>query len=110
MNELLIYLIFITGLFAVVFINNIIKKIFGLGIMNSAVVLLFIVRGGAIGTQAPILENSVSNVVDPIPQALMLTAIVISVCITALALGLAYNLYLQYRTFDIDELRDKIES
>lgn len=110
MNELLIYLIFLTGLFAVVFIKNIIKKIFGLGIMNSAVVLLFIVRGAEIGESAPILENTVYNAVDPIPQALMLTAIVISVCITALALGLAYNLYLTYRTFDIDELRDKIES
>lgn len=110
MNEMLIYLIFITGLFAVVFVKNIIKKIFGLGIMNSAVVLLFIVRGAEIGDEAPILEKSVSNVVDPIPQALMLTAIVISVCITALALGLAYNLYLKYHTFDIDKLRDKIES
>lgn len=97
------------GLFAVVFIKNIIKKIFGLGIMNSAVVLIFIIRGSEIGNNAPILNDKVGTSVDPVPQALMLTAIVISVCITALALGLAYNLYIKYRTFDIDTLRDSIE-
>jgi len=109
MNEMLLYILFITGLFAVVFLKNIIKKIFGLGIMNSAVVLIFIIRGAEIGSNAPILEGTVHNVVDPVPQALMLTAIVINVCITALALGLAYNLYSKYRTFDIDKLRDSIE-
>ena len=109
MNEIILILIFLTGLAAVVFMTNIFKKIFGLGIMNSAIVLLFILRGSEIGSFAPILDGKASDVVDPVPQALMLTAIVISVCITALALGLARNLHLKYGTFDIDKIRKGVD-
>jgi multicomponent Na+:H+ antiporter subunit C len=109
MNEALLFIMFIIGLGLIVIDPNIIKKVIGLGIMNNAVVLLFVLRGSLIGKEAAILVSGAEKVVDPIPQALMLTAIVIGVCITALALGFAYNLYRKYGTFDIDSLKEKAE-
>ena len=109
MNEALLLLMFIIGIGLVVIDQNIIKKVIGLGIMSNAVVLLFIIQGSSIGKEAAILVPGVSKVVDPIPQALMLTAIVIGVCITALALGFAYNLFRKYGTFDIETLKERAE-
>lgn len=105
---ILIACLFLTGFWGIIFKKNIIKKIFALTILNSSVVILFIVGGSEIGEYAPIMEDGLKNIVDPIPQALMLTAIVIGVCITALALALAFRLYRFTGTFDIDEIREKL--
>lgn len=97
------------GFWGIVGKRNIIKKIFGLNILNAAAVILFIVEGGSIGADAPIIDQSGLHIVDPIPQALMLTAIVIGVCITALSLALAVHLYRVTGTFDIDIIRERIK-
>jgi multicomponent Na+:H+ antiporter subunit C len=107
-DRIILLSVFLVGLSAIVANRNIIKKIFGLGIINGAVVLLFVLDGGAIGDHAPILEEGIGTVVDPLPQALMLTAIVIGVCMTALALALAFKLYQATGSFDIDEIRERI--
>lgn len=65
----------------------------GLNIMNSGVVLFFISLGYRRGATAPIMEKGIGEVVDPLPQALMLTTIVIGICVTALALTLAVSIY-----------------
>ncbi len=86
--------------------RNIIKKIYGLTVMNGTVVILFVLEGAQIGSRSPILTGGGSGpVADPLPQALMLTAIVIGVCITAFSLALAYRLYRAAGSFDIDEIR-----
>ncbi|WP_320128228.1 sodium:proton antiporter [uncultured Sphaerochaeta sp.] len=107
-DRLLIGMLFLIGFWAIMAKKNIIRKIFGLSLINSAVVLLFVLEGARIGTEAPILEASVQSVVDPIPQALMLTAIVIGVCMTALSLALAFKLFKATDSFDIDEIREKV--
>lgn len=109
MNEFLLLALFLIGLGMVAIDKNIIKKVIGLGFMNNAVVLLFVIRGAGIGKKAAILATGTENIVDPLPQALMLTAIVISVCITALSLGFAYKLFMQFGTFDIDEIKTRLE-
>ncbi|PIE05223.1 MAG: Na+/H+ antiporter subunit C, partial [Spirochaetales bacterium] len=83
MERILILMLFLTGFAGIVIPRNVIKKIFGLTIINSAVVILFIAGGAESGTNTPILEKGIKNVVDPVPQALMLTAIVVGVCVTA---------------------------
>ena len=88
--------------------RNIIKKIFGLNLMNAAVVLLFILEGSRIGSQAPILDDGIIHMVDPIPQALMLTAIVIGVCVSALSLALAVRLYQATGSLDIDVITKRL--
>lgn len=108
LERILILLLFLIGFAGIVGMRNIIKKIFGLTIINSAVVLLFIVEGSRIGNSAPIIDAEIGLVVDPVPQALMLTAIVIGVCVTALALALAFRLYKAYGSFDIDEIHRQV--
>jgi multicomponent Na+:H+ antiporter subunit C len=107
-ERLLLGVIFLIGFTGIVAHRNIIKKIFGLTIINTASVILFILGGAEVGTDSPILSEGVMAIVDPVPQALMLTAIVIGVCITALALALAYRLYGLTGSFDIDEIYDSI--
>ncbi|MDX9826411.1 MAG: cation:proton antiporter subunit C [Spirochaetia bacterium] len=102
-SRILMAAIFLVGLWGVIADKNMMRKVFGLTILTSAVVLLFVVEGGSVGTEAPIMEETVSNIVDPVPQALMLTAIVIGVCITALALALVCRIHASTGTLDIEE-------
>ena len=109
-ERILILILGLTGLWGLVYKKNIIKKIYALSILNSSVVILFILEGSRIGTNAPIMGKGVKNIVDPVPQALMLTAIVIGVCLTALALAIAFRLYRSTGSFDIDKIREKVEN
>ena len=102
-------LVFMIGLYGVTSKNNLIKKIIGLTITNGSIVLFFISIGYRKGGLAPILEKETINgttttVVDPLPQALMLTAIVIGISVTALALALIVKIYSKYKTLDIQQL------
>ncbi|MFP4373924.1 MAG: sodium:proton antiporter [Spirochaetaceae bacterium] len=107
MSEYLIGLIFLVGLWGVLTKPNLIKKIVGLSIMNSAIVLFFVHHGARFGSTAPIREGAQTGaaaaavMVDPLPQALMLTAIVVGICIIALGLALAVLLYRRFGTLDI---------
>ena len=95
----------LTGLYGLMVKRNLIKKIIGLYILDGGVILYFISVGYRSNASAPILEKGVDKVVDPIPQALMLTAIVIGICVTGLALSIAVKIYEKYQTLDIEELK-----
>lgn len=102
-------LVFMIGLYGVMSKNNLIKKIMGITIMNGGIVLFFISIGYREAGLAPILEKGTIDgtttiVVDPLPQALMLTAIVIGISVTALALALIVKIYSKYKTLDIQQL------
>jgi len=103
--RLLILALFATGLVGLASMRNLIKKAYALSIMNSAIVILFVLEGAGIGTEAPLLGGRGGPYVDPVPQALMLTAIVVGVCVSALALTLAFRLYRHFGTLDIDEIK-----
>lgn len=108
-ERILVAVLFLIGFGAVAGHPNIIKKIFGLSIVNTAVVILFVLEGSRIGESSPILGTGISDIVDPLPQALMLTAIVIGLCVTALALALAYRLYKVCGSFDITEISRQLK-
>ena len=99
--------LFAIGLYGVLRKRNLIKIIVGLIIMEYAVHLLFILVGYRMGGRSPILapDQKVLNIVDPLPQALVLTAIVISLAVTALVVALAMRIYDRYGTFDITKIR-----
>ncbi|MFP3959044.1 MAG: sodium:proton antiporter [Spirochaetaceae bacterium] len=106
MSEYLIGMVFLVGLWGLLSKPNIIKKIIALNIANSAIVMFFIHHGGRFGTTAPIHRAPeeplpAELMVDPLPQALMLTAIVVGICIIALGLALAVLLYRRFGTLDI---------
>jgi multicomponent Na+:H+ antiporter subunit C len=95
------------GLYAILTKRNLLKILVGLSIMETGVNLLLISVGYVRNATAPILSDyaTPTNVVDPIPQALVLTAIVIGVATTALALSVAINVYERYNTLDIEKIR-----
>ena len=99
------------GLYGLLTQRNVIKIILSLNIMEIGLNLFIVSVGYVEGGIAPIL-TSVNNsssllFVDPLPQALVLTAIVIGVGTTALGLALAKNIYQKYGTFEIDEMGEE---
>ncbi len=101
-------------LFGIGFVNlllqkNLIRKIIGLNIMDTAIFLLLTSFGYIEGRYAPILVSTtdparVEQYVNPIPTGLVLTGIVVSVSCTAFMLALTQRLYLHYHTLDIDAI------
>ncbi len=104
---LLCLVLFCIGLYGVLRKRNIIKIVVGLGIIEYAVNLFFVLVGYQRHGRAPILakDQAISNMVDPIPQALVLTSIVIGLAVTALIVAIAIRIYEKYGTFDITRIR-----
>jgi len=97
------------GLYIVLVKTNLIKVILGINLIDTGV-NLFLVSVGYIrmGT-APIFSQAGTGgrqMVDPVPQALVLTAIVIGVSVVALALSIAIRLYEHYGTLDLSKIRE----
>ena len=87
--------------------KNLIKKIIGLNIMDSAVYLFMALKGYIDGRVAPIVVDGVQEVeayINPIPSGLVLTGIVVSVSVTVLMLSLTIRLYQRYHTLNMDEI------
>ncbi len=105
---LLCILLFLIGLYGVVTKRNLIKIVIGLAIMEYSVNLFLILVGYVKGGTAPILSRNLTKLVfvDPLPQAMVLTAIVIGLATTALLLAIAIRLYRKYNTFDIREIKN----
>lgn len=102
-------LIFI-GLFIMLVKHNLIKVIIGLSILETGVNLFLISVGYIRAGTAPIFSKpgiKVERMVDPVPQALVLTAIVIGVAVLALALTLAIRLYHHYGVLDLRKIKEQ---
>lgn len=99
--------LFVIGLHTMLTHSNLIKKIMALNIMETSIFLFFISTGYVSGGGVPILDKTgpVSGpYVNPLPQALILTGIVIAVSLTAFALALIVRMYEFYGTLDSDEI------
>ena len=100
-------ILFGIGLINLLLQKNLIKKILGLNIMDTAMYLFLALKGYVVGRKAPIVVDGIQSVeayVNPIPSGLVLTGIVVSVSVTALMLSLTIRLYQRYRTLDLDEI------
>ena len=90
---------------------NLIKKVIGLNIMDSAIYLFLAAKGYINGRLAPIVVNGVAEMeayINPIPSGLVLTGIVVGVSVTAVSLSLIQKLYKEYHTLDMDEILTKV--
>jgi multisubunit Na+/H+ antiporter MnhC subunit len=111
MHYALCFALFLVGLYGVMVKRNLIKIVISLIILESAVNLFIIMIGYRAGGIAPILTKTmdqstfVERSVDPVPQALVLTAIVIGLGVTAMTIAIAMRLYEKYGTYDIKEIR-----
>ncbi len=107
MEETVSMILFGIGFTTLLLHKNLIKKIIGLNIMDTAVYLFLAAKGYIFGRQVPILNNGVmdaSAYTNPIPDGLVLTGIVVSVSVTALMLSLTIRLYRRYGSLDLDEI------
>ncbi|RKX71847.1 cation:proton antiporter [candidate division WOR-3 bacterium] len=101
-------ILIIIGLYAIVTKTNLIRIIIGFAILEYAINFFFALVGFKKGALAPIITqvDGPKNFVDPIPQALVLTAIVIGLATTALMLSFAIKLYQKHKTFDITKIKE----
>ena len=87
--------------------RNLIKKIMGMNIMDTAVYLFLAAKGYIRGRMVPIVADGITNTeayINPVPRGLVLTGIVVSVSTTALMLALTIRLYERYGSLDLDEI------
>jgi len=105
---ILCFILFLTGFFGILTKRNLIKIAVSLSIMEISIFLFFALIGYVEGGVAPIVDPAVPDqlVVDPLPQALVLTAIVIGLATTAMLMAVIIRLYRKYGTFDIREINN----
>ena len=114
----LCFLLFMIGLYCAVVKKNMVKIVIGVMVMEYAVNIFLIMLGYRFGGIAPVIGRSdiepatgqllgsfISSSVDPLPQALVLTAIVISLGSLALMISICIRTYERYGTFDITQIR-----
>lgn len=92
--------------------SNLIKKIIGLNIMDTAIYLFLAEKGFIAGREAPIIVDGIQNMeayINPIPSGLVLTGIVVSVSVSALMLSITIRLYRRYHTLDLDEISIRLK-
>ncbi|MCQ2544154.1 MAG: cation:proton antiporter subunit C [Lachnospiraceae bacterium] len=110
-GEIIAMIIFGIGFANLLLQKNMIKKIIGLNIMDTAVYLFLAEKGYITGRIAPIIVDGVTDpsmYINPIPSGLVLTGIVVSVSVTALMLALTIKMYERYHTLDIDKVSTEL--
>ena len=107
----LCFVLIAVGLYGMVVKKNVVKIVISLAIMEYGINLLLILIGYRAGvpSQPPIVDRATDLAtfapVDPLPQALVVTSIVISLGVLALMVAVCIRLYERYGTFDITEMR-----
>ena len=109
----LVVVLMMTGLYVLVASDNLVKKVIGLNMFQSAAILLYVSMGKVAGGTPPILVDPHGSAAvgvtysNPIPHVLMLTAIVVGVATTALALAIAVRIQGAYGTIEEDEIFER---
>ena len=103
---MLCFILFLTGLYGVLTRRNIIKIVIGLSIMEFSIFLFMALIGYTNDGIAPIIVKGEEQAlfVDPLPQAIVLTAIVIGLAVNAMLLSTAIRIYRKYKTFDVRKI------
>ncbi len=109
-NYWIYILLMMIGFYAVIAKPNLVKKIMGLGLFQTGIFLFYISLGKVRGGTAPVyLPDAAVAYSNPLPHALILTAIVVAVSTLAVALAVIVNIKQAYGTIEADEI-EKMES
>lgn len=112
-------LLVMIGLYAMVAKRNLIKKIVGMNILQTAVILFYVSIGAKHDADLPIIAHGhdgaahavhAVDYINPLPHVLMLTAIVVSVATLGVAIALGIKIYRQYGTLEEDEIANRIRN
>jgi len=105
----LLFALMMVGLYVVISHGNLLKKLIGLTLFQVGVFLFFISLGKVDGGSAPIVSEDVETYSHPLPQVLILTAIVVGVATLAVGLALSVRVFEAYGTVEEDELVERDE-
>ena len=112
-------ILMMVGLYAMIIKKNLVKKIIGMSIMQTAIIFFYVSIGVKKNASIPIIthgHNSAADIVratdyiNPLPHVLMLTAIVVAVATLGVALALAIKVYRHYDTLEEDEIHDFLKN
>ena len=113
-------ILLMVGLYAMIVKTNLVKKIIGMGIFQTAVILFYVSIGYKNGATIPIVIHDhghgaasvvkAADYINPLPHVLMLTAIVVGVATLGVALALAIKIYQEYGSLEEDEIHKKLRS
>jgi multicomponent Na+:H+ antiporter subunit C len=103
-NYWLIVAVMMVGLYTLMSRSNLIKKIAGLAIFQTAVILFYVSLGKVTGGTVPIIDDRYTLYSNPLPQVLMLTAIVVGVATTALGFALVIRIKEAYNSVEENEI------
>lgn len=103
-NYWLVIILMMIGLYIIIARDNLVKKIMGLSIFQVAVIMFYVSMAKVEKGTAPILGEGIELYSNPLPHALMLTAIVVGIATTGLALALTVRIYEGYGTVEEDEI------
>ncbi len=101
----IVVLVMMIGFYIVIDRGNLVKKLIGLNIFQTAVFLLYISAGKISGGTAPIIDDDAKLYSNPLPHVLILTAIVVGVATLALGLALVVRIKEAYGTVEEDEIQ-----
>ena len=109
MNDILMissFVLFFIGLLGSITQDNIIKTIISLTILELGIILFFLSSNFEIGQRLPIIGEGLSNPADPLPQAMMITTIIIGVSVTTIDIALLIIVNRKYNTYSWKELKE----
>lgn len=104
----------IIGLYGMIMKKNLVKKLIGMTIFQASIILFYISGSIKAGATVPIISDQIStldtaNYINPLPHALMLTAIVVGVATVGVAFALLVLIYKRYNTLDEKELIERMK-
>ena len=105
-------ILFAIGLYMMIASPNLVKKVIGLNLFQSAIFLFFVSMAYVRGASVPVIPSeggAVGEYASPLPQVIVLTAIVVGVSLTAVALGLIVRLYTEYGTLNEATIREVMD-
>jgi multicomponent Na+:H+ antiporter subunit C len=105
-NYVAVVLLLGIGVYMIGASENLVKKVIGMNVFQTGIFLFFITSAFVTGGHVPIIKEGVERYVSPLPHVLILTAIVVGVSLTAVALALIVRIYAEYGTLQEDVLRE----
>jgi multicomponent Na+:H+ antiporter subunit C len=119
-NHWIFIILLVVGLYSMMTKNNLMKKLIGMNIFQWAIILFFISIGAKRGATIPIIAGThghdthaivtrAAEYVNPLPHALMLTAIVVGIATTGIALALLVAIHQRYNTIEEDEVIEALK-
>ena len=108
-NYWMVIILMMIGFYIIIANNNLVKKIIGINIFQTSIFIMFISMGKVMDGTAPILNNLNTLYSSPLPHVLILTAIVVGISTTALALAIIIRIHAAFGTIEDDEIQQEIK-